>query len=98
MGADGGAITVLDEPTTGLPSRLIAYSGFCGRLVDSGKSVIVIEHHQSGDGARRLDHRYPGQLLAGITTLASRSFRRTWALVAGLKSTLTGGLCIRRQR
>ncbi|MRG97027.1 ATP-binding cassette domain-containing protein [Polyangium spumosum] len=85
MGEDGG-VYVLDEPTTGLHlADLEQLLGLLDRLVDAGKSVIVIEHHQAvmahadwiidlgpgagHDGGRIVFEGTPADLVAAKSTL-----------------------------
>jgi excinuclease UvrABC ATPase subunit len=85
MGQKGG-VYVLDEPTTGLHlADVEQLLGLLDRLVDSGKSVIVIEHHQAvmahadwiidlgpgagHDGGRIVFEGTPADLVAGRSTL-----------------------------
>ncbi|MDP9395521.1 MAG: ATP-binding cassette domain-containing protein, partial [Actinomycetota bacterium] len=85
MGEKGG-VYVLDEPTTGLHlADVEQLLGLVDRLVDSGKSVIVIEHHQAvmahadwildmgpgagHDGGRVVFEGTPADLVAARSTL-----------------------------
>ena len=84
--AEKGEIYVLDEPTTGLHlADVEQLLGLLDRLVDSGKSVIVIEHHQAvmahadwiidlgpgagHDGGRIVFEGTPADLVAARSTL-----------------------------
>lgn len=85
MGEKGGVL-VLDEPTSGLHlADVEQLLGLLDRLVDSGKSVIVIEHHQAvmahadwiidlgpgagHDGGQIVFEGTPADLIAGRSTL-----------------------------
>lgn len=85
MGEKGG-VYVLDEPTTGLHlADVEQLLGLLDRLVESGKSVIVIEHHQAvmahadwiidlgpgagHDGGRIVFEGTPADLVADRSTL-----------------------------
>jgi excinuclease UvrABC ATPase subunit len=85
MGEKGG-VYVLDEPTSGLHlADVEQLLGLLDRLVDSGKSVIVIEHHQAvmahadwiidlgpgagRDGGRIVFEGAPADLVAARSTL-----------------------------
>lgn len=86
--ADKGDIYVLDEPTTGLHLADVEnLLGLLDRLVDSGKSVIVIEHHQAVMAhADRIIDVGPGAGHDG----GSIVFEGTPAELVADKSTLTG--------
>jgi excinuclease UvrABC ATPase subunit len=83
---DKGGVYVLDEPTSGLHlADVEQLLGLLDRLVDSGKSVIVIEHHQAvmahadwiidlgpgagHDGGRIVFEGTPADLVAARSTL-----------------------------
>ena len=84
--ADKGGVYVLDEPTSGLHlADVEQLLGLLDRLVDAGKSVIVIEHHQAvmahadwiidlgpgagHDGGRVVFEGTPADLVAARSTL-----------------------------
>ena len=84
--AEKGDVYVLDEPTTGLHLADVEHLlGLLDRLVDSGRSVIVIAHHQAvmaradwiidlgpgagHDGGRIVFEGTPADLVAGRSTL-----------------------------
>lgn len=87
MGAKGG-ILVLDEPTTGLHLADVAQLlALLDKLVDSGKSVIVIEHHQAVMAhADWIIDMGPGAGSSGGTVV----FEGTPAELVKSKKTLTG--------
>ncbi|PFG30581.1 ATP-binding cassette domain-containing protein [Paramicrobacterium agarici] len=86
---ESGGILVLDEPTTGLHLADVENMlALLDRLVDSGKSVIVIEHHQAvmahadwiidlgpgagHDGGRVVFEGTPADLVAQKSTLTGQ--------------------------
>jgi excinuclease UvrABC ATPase subunit len=87
--ADHGDIYVLDEPTTGLHLADVSHLlGLLDRLVDGGKSVIVVEHHlgvmahadwiidlgpgAGHDGGRIVFEGTPADLVAARSTLTGQ--------------------------
>jgi excinuclease UvrABC ATPase subunit len=87
LGEQGG-IYVLDEPTTGLHlANVDELLGLLDRLVDAGKSVIVIEHHQAVMAhADWIIDLGPGAGHDGGTVV----FEGTPAGLVAARSTLTG--------
>ncbi|WP_422736677.1 ATP-binding cassette domain-containing protein [Micromonospora sp. WMMD729] len=87
--AEKGGVYVLDEPTTGLHlADVEQLLGLLDRLVDSGTSVIVVEHHQAvmahadwiidlgpgagHDGGRIVFEGTPADLVAARNTLTGQ--------------------------
>jgi excinuclease UvrABC ATPase subunit len=87
--AEKGGIYILDEPTAGLHlADVEQLLGLLDRLVDSGKSVIVIEHHQAvmahadwiidlgpgagHDGGQIVFEGTPADLIAARSTLTGQ--------------------------
>ncbi|TFD93841.1 excinuclease ABC subunit UvrA [Cryobacterium lactosi] len=87
--SEKGGIYVLDEPTTGLHlADVEQLLGLLDRLVDSGKSVIVVEHHQAvmahadwiidlgpgagHDGGRIVFEGTPADLVSARSTLTGQ--------------------------
>ncbi|GAA3693977.1 excinuclease ABC subunit UvrA [Nonomuraea antimicrobica] len=87
--AEQGGVYVLDEPTTGLHLADVEHLlALLDRLIDTGKSVIVIEHHQAvmahadwiidlgpgagHDGGRVVFEGTPADLVAARSTLTGR--------------------------
>ncbi|WP_408891300.1 ATP-binding cassette domain-containing protein [Myxococcus faecalis] len=104
MGEEGG-VYVLDEPTTGLHLADVEnLLGLLDRLVDSGKSVIVIEHHQAvmahadwiidlgpgagHDGGTIVFQGPPADLVSAKATLTGQHLA---AYVGGASGTKVGG-------
>ncbi|MEU3226273.1 excinuclease ABC subunit UvrA [Streptomyces sp. NPDC006976] len=92
MGEKGG-VYVLDEPTTGLHlADVEQLLGLLDRLVDAGKSVVVIEHHQAvmahadwiidlgpgagHDGGTLVFEGTPAELVAARSTLTGEHLAR----------------------
>ncbi len=86
---DKGKVYILDEPTTGLHLADVQnLLGLLDRLVDAGRSVIVIEHHQAvmahadwiidlgpgagHDGGRVVFEGTPADLVTGRATLTGQ--------------------------
>ncbi|WP_244903865.1 ATP-binding cassette domain-containing protein [Ornithinimicrobium cerasi] len=86
---DKGEVYILDEPTTGLHLADVQnLLGLLDRLVDAGRSVIVIEHHQAvmahadwiidlgpgagHDGGRIVFEGRPADLVAARSTLTGQ--------------------------
>ncbi|WP_372348136.1 ATP-binding cassette domain-containing protein [Streptomyces sp. KL116D] len=91
--ADKGGVYVLDEPTTGLHlADVEQLLGLLDRLVDAGKSVIVVEHHPAvmahadwiidlgpgagHDGGRIVFEGTPADLVADRSTLTGEHLAR----------------------
>ena len=75
-----GRVIVLDEPTVGLhPADIEAMLALLDRIVDSGRSVVVIEHHQAVmANADWIIDLGPERAMTAVASCSPERRRRWW--------------------